>query len=170
MTDLSTTPSAEAAATPPKQGGELFETRTADHTFELGSRLAKVLQPGDVVLLYGGLGAGKTLFTKGVMAGLGYDLDEVTSPSFSLVNLYKTKNLDVYHIDLWRIDGGQNASEAVGLDEIIEVNNTVVLIEWADRLGKTAFPGRTISIKLEGDGDDPRKITVSMPEDRQEKI
>jgi len=170
MSNRSTTPSAEAAATPPNQGGELFEARTTDETFELGRKLSKNLQPGDLVLLYGGLGAGKTLFTKGVMAGLGYDVDEVTSPSFSLVNLYKTKDLDVYHIDLWRIDGGQNASEAVGLDEILEEANTVVLIEWADRLGTLAFPNRTIRIKLEGDGDDPRKITVSMPEDSREKI
>ena len=158
MTDLS------------NQAGEPLQSSTPESTFEFGRSFASSLRSGDVVLLYGGLGAGKTLFTKGVMAGLGYDVDEVTSPSFSLVNLYKTNNLDVYHIDLWRIDGGQDAAEAVGLDEILEENNTVVLIEWADRLGTTAFPNRTISINLEGDGDDPRKITVSMPEDRQEKI
>jgi tRNA threonylcarbamoyladenosine biosynthesis protein TsaE len=145
-------------------------SQSPNDTFEAGNALAQRLDAGDLVLLYGGLGAGKTLFTKGIMDGLGYDVDEVTSPSFSLVNVYKTKNLDVYHIDLWRIDGGQNASEAVGLDEILEGDNTVVLIEWADRLGKTSVPSRTIRIKLEGDGDDPRKITVSMPEDRQEKI
>ncbi len=145
-------------------------SKSPDETFEAGSVLAARLVAGDLVLLYGGLGAGKTLFTKGVMAGLGYDVDEVTSPSFSLVNLYKTKSLDVYHIDLWRIDGGQNAAEAVGLEEILEENNTVVLIEWADRLGTLTFPNRTIRIKLEGDGDDPRNISVSMPEDSLEKI
>jgi tRNA threonylcarbamoyladenosine biosynthesis protein TsaE len=170
VTDHSTTQSAEAAPTPPDQGGEPFQSSTPESTFEFGQTFASSLRSGDVVLLYGGLGAGKTLFTKGVMAGLGYDVDEVTSPSFSLVNLYRTKNLDVYHIDLWRIDGGQNASEAVGLDEILEGPNTVVLIEWADRLGKMTFPSRTIRIKLEGDGDDPRKISLGMPEDRQKKI
>ena len=87
---------------------------STDTTFALGRELAGKLRAGDLVLLYGGLGAGKTLFVKGIMDGLDYDVDEVTSPSFSLVNLYRTEKLDVYHIDLWRIEGQQNAGEAVG--------------------------------------------------------
>src|SRR4051812_9884197 len=104
-----------------------------DETFALGGELAATLEAGDVILLSGGLGAGKTLFTKGILDGLGYDADEVTSPSFSLVNLYKTPRFDVYHIDLWRVESG-NAAEAVGLDEITENKGVIAIIEWADRL------------------------------------
>ena len=163
MSELSTTPSPEAAA-PPDQGGELFESITPDETFELGRDLSSRLLPGDLVLLYGGLGAGKTLLTKGILDGLGYDVDEVTSPSFALVNLYKTEQFDVYHIDLWRIDG-KNAASAVGLDEILEEPNAVTIVEWSERLGDSVFPNRTIKVHLTGDGDEPRTITVSMPED-----
>lgn len=112
------------------------------------------------MLLVGGLGAGKTLFTKGVMSGLGYDVDEVTSPSFSLVNLYRTAKFDVYHIDLWRLDGGGNVADAVGLDEIVENDNAVTLIEWADRLGNIDLTNRTFKISISGDGDDARSITI----------
>ena len=78
-----------------------------EETFEFGAQIGCELSGGDVVLLYGGLGAGKTLLTKGVLNALDFDIDEVTSPSFSLVNLYKTSSFDVYHIDLWRLDALQ---------------------------------------------------------------
>ena len=134
---------------------------SSTETFEYGERLAHSIDPGDVVLLYGGLGAGKTLLTKGILAGLGYDIDEVTSPSFTLVNLYKAERFEVYHIDLWRLDGGRNVAEAVGLEEIVDAENSVAIIEWADRLGEFSFLNRVLKITLEGDGDEPRRITVS---------
>jgi tRNA threonylcarbamoyladenosine biosynthesis protein TsaE len=133
---------------------------TAEETFELGESLGERLRGGDAVLLHGGLGAGKTLLTKGIMSSLGYDVDEVTSPSFALVNLYKTEDLDVYHIDLWRIDEKSDAAFGVGLDEIIENENAVVIIEWAERLGNFRFPSRVFEVTIEGDGDDPRKIRI----------
>lgn len=122
--------------------------------------MARELRTGDLMLLYGGLGAGKTLLTKGVLSGLDFDIDEVTSPSFTLVNLYKTTRFDVYHIDLWRLEPQANPAEAVGLEEILENENAVTIIEWADRLGDVAFSNRTISIKIEGDGGEPRVIFV----------
>ena len=164
MTESSTTPFAEAAATPPNQGGEMFESFRPEHTFEFGRSLATRLSAGNLVLLYGGLGAGKTLLTKGILDGLGYDVDEVTSPSFALVNLYNAEQFDVYHIDLWRMES-QNAASAVGLDEILEQQNAVTIVEWSERLGDAVFPNRTIKIHLTGDGDEPRTIRVSMPED-----
>lgn len=130
-----------------------------EETFALGEALGRTLKPGDAVLLHGGLGAGKTLFTKGILSGLGFDIDEVTSPSFTLVNLYRTESVDVYHIDLWRLDAGANNAFAVGLDEIFENENAVVIIEWAERLGEFQFPRNVIEISIEGDGDDPRTIT-----------
>jgi tRNA threonylcarbamoyladenosine biosynthesis protein TsaE len=119
------------------------------------------LQGGEAVLLSGGLGAGKTLLTKGILNALDFDVDEVTSPSFTLVNLYKTENFDVYHIDFWRLDGNFDAAFAVGLDEIFEDETAVVIIEWAERLQDFSFPAEIFNVKIEGDGDEPRKILIS---------
>lgn len=137
-----------------------YTCNTPDETFALGETVGRGLRVGAVVLLYGGLGAGKTLFTKGVMNALGFDIDEVTSPSFSLVNLYRTPAIDVYHIDLWRLDAAHCPADAVGLDDILDHPGAVTLIEWADRLGETALPAPTIVIRIAGDGDDPRTITI----------
>lgn len=128
--------------------------------FSFGQELARDLTNGDLILLYGGLGAGKTLLTKGILCALDYDIDEVTSPSFTLVNLYKTATLDVYHIDLWRLDGGMDVAAAVGLEEILENENAVTIIEWADRLGEASFTNNTIKVTIDGDGDEPRRISV----------
>lgn len=130
-----------------------------EEMFSIGEETARSLIGGEVILLFGGLGAGKTLLTKGIMSGLGYDVDEVTSPSFTLVNLYETERFDVYHIDLWRLDAAINTAEAVGLNEILENERAVTIIEWADRLGDTRLPN-TLSIKIDGDGDEARMITI----------
>ena len=141
---------------------ESFETicQSPDATLALGEQVGKSLSGGDVVLLYGELGVGKTLLTKGILSALDFDIDEVTSPSFTLVNLYKTAKFDVYHIDLWRLDGAKDPANAVGLDEILENERAVTIIEWADRLGESSFPNKTIKITIEGDGDEPRKISL----------
>ena len=141
-----------------------IESKTPEDTFALGEKLGGELRSGDVVLLRGGLGAGKTLLTKGMVQSLGFDVDEVTSPSFALVNLYKTEEHNIYHIDLWRIDRGGDAGFAVGLDEILEDPDAIVIIEWADRLGETPLAARVISVDIEGDGDQPRKIAIARPE------
>jgi tRNA threonylcarbamoyladenosine biosynthesis protein TsaE len=133
-----------------------------DETFELGEQLGSRLRGGDAVLLHGGLGAGKTLFTKGIVSSLGFDVDEVTSPSFALVNLYKADRGDVYHIDLWRIDEKSDAAFGVGLGEIVENDNAIVVIEWAERLGRFDFPSRVFDVNIEGDGDDARRITIDV--------
>ena len=134
---------------------------TPEATFELGAELGRRLRGGDSVLFHGGLGAGKTLFTKGVLSALDFDVDEVTSPSFTLVNLYRTDDLDVYHIDLWRIDEGSDAAFGVGLDEIVEQENAVVMIEWAERLGGYMFPSRVFEVSIEGSGEGPRRVTIA---------
>ncbi len=133
---------------------------TPEETYNIGEQIGGELQGGEVVLLYGGLGAGKTLLTKGVVNALDYDIDEVTSPSFTLVNLYKTAKFDVYHIDLWRLDSNTDAAEAVGLSEILEKENIVTIIEWADRLGEISLPGNVLRVFIEGDGDEPRHVTI----------
>src|SRR5689334_5703352 len=77
-------------------------SNSPEETFALGEKIGAELKGGEVILLTGGLGAGKTLLTKGILEAVGYDVDDVTSPSFALVNLYPAENFDVYHIDLWR--------------------------------------------------------------------
>jgi tRNA threonylcarbamoyladenosine biosynthesis protein TsaE len=131
-----------------------------EDTFDLGEKLGETLCGGEIILLSGGLGAGKTLFTKGVLYALNFDIDEVTSPSFTLVNLYKAK-FDVYHIDFWRLDENSDVAFAVGLDEILEDETVIVIIEWSERLKKIAFPNKTIRVYIEGDGDDVRRIVVN---------
>jgi tRNA threonylcarbamoyladenosine biosynthesis protein TsaE len=131
-----------------------------DETFALGESIGAGLDSGDVVLLYGNLGAGKTLLTKGIMSGLGYDVDEVTSPSFALVNLYKADRFDVYHIDLWRLDHSQDPAMDVGLDEILADGRAVTIIEWADRLSAPPTALKVIRIEIKGDGDAPREISI----------
>ena len=139
---------------------EITISRGSDDTFALGESLGGSLHGGDVVLLYGGLGAGKTLLTKGILNALDFDVNRVTSPSFTLVNLYKTECFDVYHIDLWRLNASQDVAMAVGLDEILEDGKSVTIIEWADRLGEFAFSNRVIGVKIDGDGDEPRTISI----------
>ena len=136
---------------------EKYVCQTPEETFELGEKIGGILQGGEVILLEGGLGAGKTLLTKGILNSLDFDVDEVTSPSFTLVNRYDAK-ITVYHLDLWRIE--ENVAFAVGLEEIMEDETAVVIIEWSERLEKFSFPKKVIRVKIEGDGDEERMITV----------
>ena len=139
---------------------EEITSNSPEETFDLGERIGNSLKGGEIILLYGGLGAGKTLLTKGIVNALEFDIDEVTSPSFALVNLYKAK-FDVYHIDLWRIDKNSNAADAVGLEEILDNKQAVVIIEWAERLHPNSLVSRSIQVRIGGDGDDPRRVVVT---------
>jgi len=135
--------------------------KSPEETVNLGEKLGESLNGGEVVLLSGGLGAGKTLFTKGVLYALRYDAREVTSPSFTLVNLYKTEKFEVYHIDFWRLDNVEDVASAVGLEEILEDETAVVIIEWSERLKEIKFSNKVIRVLINGDGDEARKIVVS---------
>lgn len=133
-----------------------------DETFELGEKIGSDLAGGEVLLLTGGLGAGKTLLTKGILSALDFDVDEVTSPSFALVNLYRAK-FYVYHIDLWRIDENSDAASAVGLHDLLEHEDAVFIIEWAEKLKHIDLGPNVIRILIQGDGDDPREIRIDHP-------
>lgn len=135
---------------------------TPEDTFRLGEKIGESFSGGEVLLLTGGLGAGKTLLTKGIMNALDFDVDEVNSPSFTLVNLYQTPRFNVYHIDLWRLDGKSDAARAVELDEITEEKNAVCIIEWAERLKIFPLENPLIRVQIAGDGDDARSITIEL--------
>ena len=140
---------------------EQFLCKTHEDSFNLGGKLGFELQAGDVVLLHGELGAGKTVITKGLLGALGFDPADVTSPSFALVNLYPTSNFDVYHIDLWRVGEGSDAAFEVGLDDVFAGENSVVIIEWAERLGGYRFDGRVIDVSIEIQDDDSRTVVIA---------
>ena len=135
-------------------------TASPKETFEFGERLGGELKGGELILLIGELGAGKTLLTKGILCSLDFDPHEVTSPSFALVNLYHAR-YEVYHLDLWRLDRSTDAAVAVGLDDILEDERAIVIVEWAEKLRRTDFRSKTIEIRIKGDGDLPRQIEIA---------
>lgn len=129
-------------------------------TFDLGVRIGKQLSGGEIILLDGPLGAGKTVFVKGVARALGLNEEDITSPSFTLVNLHQGRLL-LYHIDLYRLDQGASAAHAVDLDEILSDETAVTIIEWGERLGHYPLPADAWRIGITGDGDESRKISIS---------
>ena len=134
--------------------------RDESETFAIGKQLGSQLRGGEILLLDGPLGAGKTIFVKGLAAGLQVDADEVTSPSFTLVNPYRGR-LPFFHIDLYRLDAGATAAHAVDLDELLGDESAVIVIEWAARLGRYPLPPCVWHVKIQGDGDAARNIVIS---------
>lgn len=132
-------------------------TRSAEETLRAAEELASGFKGKEVVLLSGELGAGKTVFAKGLAAGLGVrDTSRVCSPSYTLVNIYTGRVL-VFHIDLYRLE---KESEIVDLGWEDYLGEGVVIIEWAERL---PFPVEGIRVAIKpGDGD-IRTITIQYP-------
>ncbi len=130
-------------------------TRSEEETFELARRMASGFGGGEVVLLSGELGAGKTVFAKGIAAGAGVVATErVTSPSFTLVNIYDGK-WPVFHIDLYRLER-ENDILDLGWEDFL--GEGIVVVEWAERL---TLPVEGIRVLIETVGDDERRITIS---------
>ncbi|MEK6322216.1 MAG: tRNA (adenosine(37)-N6)-threonylcarbamoyltransferase complex ATPase subunit type 1 TsaE [Acidobacteriota bacterium] len=136
-----------------------FITHSAEETFERAKRIGDQLKGGEVLLLKGDLGAGKTVFAKGLAAGLGIASADVTSPTFTLVNVHEGR-LRLYHIDLYRLDAG--ARQGLGLEEIFEDENAVTVVEWAERLG--FVPARATVVELSYVADTDRRIMISEPD------
>src|ERR1051325_1852236 len=137
-----------------------FVSSSPEETFNYGYQLGSRLSGGEILLLSGPLGAGKTILVKGICAALGIDEEEVTSPSFTLVNPYSGR-LQLYHIDLYRLDEGARAAHAVDLDELLSDERAVIVIEWAERMGNYHLPPNVWRITLTGDGASPRHISVA---------
>ena len=124
-------------------------------TREIAARLATVAQPGDVVCLWGELGAGKTVFAKGFGAGLGVT-DTISSPSFVLMGEYAGR-LPLFHIDLYRLSSAQEAIDGGLLDDRQAAG--IVLIEWPDRLGD-ALAKHRLDVRIDGGADEPRTLRL----------
>ena len=119
-------------------------------TERIAADLAGSLHAGDVVLLSGDLGAGKTAFVRGLARGLGIDPSEVSSPTFTLVHEYAGSRLILYHADLYRLNDA--LVEDLGLDEM-GVRDGVLAIEWPERLSHELAGARRVSIEIVGDED-----------------
>jgi tRNA threonylcarbamoyladenosine biosynthesis protein TsaE len=139
-----------------------WTSRSPEETFEAGRRVGQRLAGGEILLLSGALGAGKTVFVKGLAAGLGLDPAEVSSPSFTLVNRQAGGRLLLYHLDLYRLAEGASAAHAVDLDDLLADERAVIVIEWAERMGRYPLPAPVWRISIEGDGDDPRLINITV--------
>ena len=114
-------------------------SQSEQQTYAAAKELAHNTKIPAHILLYGDLGAGKTVFAKGLADGFGVtDVDDVSSPTFTLINQY-VGQVRIYHIDLYRIETG--ALDGLGLEEIFEDHNAAVIVEWADRLGQFETPG-----------------------------
>ncbi len=148
-----------SGAAPGQFVGE-WDSNSPKETLSVGSQLGQELRGGEILLLSGPLGAGKTVFVKGLASALEIDPEEVTSPSFTLVNPYSGR-LQLYHIDLYRLEEGPAAAHAVDLDELLMEEKAVIVIEWAERLGKYSLPGSVLRIEISGDGDATRQIRIS---------
>lgn len=146
-----------------------YTTHSAAETVALGRRLAVQLRPPRLVLVRGELGAGKTTLIKGIAEGFGAARrDDVTSPTFTLVHEYCSPKVNVYHVDLYRVDT-QRELDTLGLDDLF-AENSVLLIEWGEK-----FEGfrreRDVEIALERTGENDRKIALTAgPAELAEKV
>ena len=133
-----------------------YQSQSEEETFQLAHELAKDFKGDEVVLLFGELGAGKTVFAKGIASGLGLeDYHHVCSPSFTLVNIYQAM-YPIYHVDLYRLGTGAEIQD-LGWDDYL--GQGVVLVEWAEKL---TFLLDAIHVHFEVLGENQRKIFVTV--------
>lgn len=138
----------------------IIETFSPEETAELGRRIGRQVEPGDIICLNGDLGVGKTVFTQGIADGLGID-EPVCSPTFTLIQEYDMGRIPLYHFDVYRISGPWDMDD-LGYEEYF-YGNGVCLVEWGCLI-EELLPDNTIMITIEKDlekGFDYRRITVS---------
>lgn len=132
------------------------ESSSESETEAAGEALARSLRAGDVVLLYGDLGAGKTAFVRGMARGAGANPDEVSSPTFTIVQEYSGSPATLYHVDLYRLEAAE--IDDLGLEDLVS-GDGIVAIEWADRW--KGRPDDVTEVWIEDLGEDRRRIRVT---------
>ncbi|HAL19681.1 MAG TPA: tRNA (adenosine(37)-N6)-threonylcarbamoyltransferase complex ATPase subunit type 1 TsaE [Ruminococcaceae bacterium] len=135
----------------------VYITNSPEETEELGLKLAKSLKGGEVVAFRGGLGMGKTCFTRGLARGLGFKGD-VTSPTFALINEYIGGRLPLYHFDMYRISGWEDLY-STGFFDYIEQGG-VIAAEWSENI-ENALPESTVTVTFVRLDDNKREVTVN---------
>ena len=149
------------------QQTEVIESFSAEETYALGEKIGREAKPGQVYTLIGDLGVGKTVFTQGVAAGLGIT-EPVSSPTFTIVQIYEEGRMPFYHFDVYRI-GDPEEMEEVGFEDCI-YGEGLCLIEWANLIEEILPPAYT-QVRIEKDlsrGFDYRKITLTRIGEAQE--
>ena len=139
-----------------RDSGLVFRSGDPEETAALGRRIAAILEPGDTILLIGELGAGKTALTKAIAAGLGVT-EEVSSPTFTLVNEYRGR-IPVFHLDLYRLDDPAEAAD-LGFDDYLNAGG-VVVVEWAEK-APGLWPEDHLCIEIERSGETARRLTLA---------
>ena len=135
-----------------------METASEAETSTAGEALGRELRAGDVVLLYGDLGAGKTAFVRGMARGIGANPDEVTSPTFTIVQEYAGPSATLYHVDLYRLEPAE--IDDLGLEDLVS-GEGIVAIEWAERW--KGRPDDVTEVSIKDLGEDGRAITIERP-------
>ena len=130
-------------------------THSADETQALGKKLAESLRPGDVIAYFGDLGAGKTAFTRGIAEGLGVS-EQVTSPTYTIVNEYLSGRLPLFHFDMYRL-GSSDELFDIGWEDYL-ARGGVVAVEWSENV-TDALDG-AITVRIEKTAADERRITI----------
>jgi tRNA threonylcarbamoyladenosine biosynthesis protein TsaE len=142
---------------------EIHRSRSVAQTEAIAAKVVAGLRGGECIALHGDLGAGKTQFTRGIVTALGGNPLAVCSPTFVLLNVYKTARFDVFHLDAYRVCGPEEL-EAIGFTELLGQGG-VVIVEWAERIA-ALLPKDHLSIRLTATGVRTRKITVEATGDR----
>ena len=133
-------------------------TRSESETADVGRKLAPSLSAGSVLLLVGDLGAGKTALVRGLAEGLGVAPEEVSSPTFTLMQEYRGGRVPLIHVDLYRLDDAREIDD-LGLDELGA--DSVLAIEWAEKLPRPIADA--IEVRIDHGGGDERRLTISPP-------
>ena len=132
-----------------------MKSNSAEETRRLGEQLAGELRPGDVILLEGPLGAGKSELARGIALGLGVR-ERVTSPSFTILNVYTSGRCPLYHFDWYRLSDPEELYE-MGMEEYLRSGNGVTLVEWPGQAAE-ALPADFLMIGIEPEGETERRF------------
>lgn len=135
-----------------------YNPKNETETIEIGKALADRLKSGDIVCLHGDLGAGKTTLVKGIASGLGVS-DSITSPTFTLMNLYRGKTSQLVHIDAYRLEKEQDLLE-IGVEDYLGAPKTICVIEWPEKIAGLLSDKKILDIQIEHAPDNTRNITI----------
>ena len=135
-----------------------YITRSAAETEQLGARLARALEPGDVIAYRGDLGAGKTAFTRGLARGLGIR-EPVTSPTYTIVNEYPQGRLPLFHFDMYRLSDPEELFD-LGWEDYL-AREGVCAVEWSENVAEALSDPILISIRRDNAEEDTRHITIT---------
>jgi len=136
-----------------------YITHSAEETVALGGKLAPMLKNARVVILRGDLGAGKTTLVKGIAEGLqAASQDDVTSPTFTLIHEFRGPEVNLFHVDLYRVETAREL-DTLGLDELFAEDGNLVLLEWGEKFPRFVKE-RDVEISIERIGEMERKIVV----------